>query len=85
MPDITQPIAAASFVEPPAKPIPRQEQMFPALTEAEIARIRRFGTLPVMAALTLHVYGGEMNHCTIFEPAGADLYRPLARILSYDE
>jgi len=42
-------------------------------------------TNPDRVALTLHVYGGEMNHCTIFEPAGGDLYRPLARILSYDE
>lgn len=36
-------------------------------------------------ALTLHVYGGEMNHCTIFEPLGSDRYRSLSRILSYDE
>lgn len=36
-------------------------------------------------ALTLHVYGGEMNHCTIFEPLDGDRYRPLSRILSYDE
>jgi len=39
-------------------------------------------------ALTLHVYGGEMNHCTIFEPVDGDpgdRYRPLSRILSYDE
>jgi predicted metal-dependent enzyme (double-stranded beta helix superfamily) len=36
-------------------------------------------------ALTLHVYGGEMTHCTVFEPLGGDLFRPLSRILSYDE
>ena len=36
-------------------------------------------------ALTLHVYGGEMTHCTVFEPLGGDLYRPLSRILAYDE
>lgn len=37
-------------------------------------------------ALTLHVYGGEMDHCTIFEPAGTDgLYRPQLKSLCYDE
>jgi predicted metal-dependent enzyme (double-stranded beta helix superfamily) len=36
-------------------------------------------------ALTLHVYGGEMNHCSIFEPAGGDLYRRHEKSLSYDE
>ena len=40
------------------------------------------------ASLTLHVYGGEMTHCNIFEPAGGDggdLYRPSERALSYDD
>ena len=45
---------------------------------------------PDRVALTLHVYGGEMDHCTIFEPilgsAGSqDLYRPTLKSLSYDE
>lgn len=40
---------------------------------------------PERVALTLHVYGGEMSHCTIFEPIESDRYRPLSRILSYDE
>lgn len=40
-------------------------------------------------ALTLHVYGGEMDHCTIFEPVAAagseGLYRPTLKTLCYDE
>jgi 3-mercaptopropionate dioxygenase len=39
-------------------------------------------------ALTLHVYGGEMNHCSIFvpEPAGASgTFRRQSRQLAYDE
>ena len=40
---------------------------------------------PDRPSLTLHVYGGEMDHCTIFEPLGSGLYRRQARSLSYDE
>ncbi len=44
-------------------------------------------------ALTLHVYGGEMDHCSIFLPepqhpsatAGAGCYRRQPRQLAYDE
>lgn len=36
-------------------------------------------------SLTLHVYGGEMDHCSIFEPAGDGMYRRCAKKLSYDE
>lgn len=38
-------------------------------------------------SLTLHVYGGEMDHCTIFEPLAdrAGLYRRQLKTLSYDE
>jgi 3-mercaptopropionate dioxygenase len=37
-------------------------------------------------SLTLHVYGGEMTHCDIFQPeAAAGLYRRSSRQLSYDE
>jgi hypothetical protein len=39
---------------------------------------------PDRVALTLHVYGGEMNHCDIFQPEGA-LYRRCSKQLSYDE
>lgn len=35
-------------------------------------------------ALTLHVYGGDMDHCSIFEPVGEDLYRRVEKTLSYD-
>jgi len=41
---------------------------------------------PDNASLTLHVYGGEMSHCDIFEPLGkAGSYRRQSRQLSYDE
>lgn len=38
-------------------------------------------------ALTLHVYGGEMDHCTIFEPVDeqAGLFRAKVKSLCYDE
>jgi 3-mercaptopropionate dioxygenase len=38
-------------------------------------------------SLTLHVYGGEMDHCTVFEPVEdqKDLYRANVKALSYDE
>ncbi|HEY0514836.1 MAG TPA: cysteine dioxygenase family protein [Thermoanaerobaculia bacterium] len=41
--------------------------------------------LPGQASLTLHVYGGEMTHCDVFEPQGGDLYRRRMHALSYDE
>jgi predicted metal-dependent enzyme (double-stranded beta helix superfamily) len=40
------------------------------------------------ASLTLHVYGGEMTHCDIFQPladADAGAYRRCTRQLTYDE
>jgi predicted metal-dependent enzyme (double-stranded beta helix superfamily) len=43
---------------------------------------------PDQASLTLHVYGGEMTHCDIFQPvadAEAGTYRRCTRQLSYDE
>lgn len=36
-------------------------------------------------SLTLHVYGGEMDHCAVFEPEGDGLYRRRERSLSYDD
>ena len=41
--------------------------------------------LPDRASLTLHVYGGEMDRCHIFEPVGDGLYRQSTRRLSYDD
>ena len=35
------------------------------------------------ASVTLHVYGGEMDHCHVFEPAGDGCYRRVMRTLSY--
>ncbi len=36
-------------------------------------------------SVTLHVYGGEMSQCHVFEPAGDATYRRVTRDLSYDE
>lgn len=40
---------------------------------------------PDRASLTLHVYGGEMTHCDVFEPVGDGFYRRCTKQLSYDE
>lgn len=40
---------------------------------------------PDHASLTLHVYGGEMDHCDVFEPLGGDFYRRRSRTLTYDD
>jgi predicted metal-dependent enzyme (double-stranded beta helix superfamily) len=40
---------------------------------------------PDGASLTLHVYGGEMDHCHVFEPAGEGLYRRCVKALAYDD
>jgi len=39
---------------------------------------------PDSTSLTLHIYGGEMDHCDIFQPEGGDLYRRCSKRLSYD-
>lgn len=36
-------------------------------------------------SLTLHVYGGEMDHCTLFEPDGDGWHRRRERPLAYDD
>jgi predicted metal-dependent enzyme (double-stranded beta helix superfamily) len=35
------------------------------------------------ASVTLHVYGGEMDHCHVFEPATDGTYRRVRKELSY--
>ena len=35
-------------------------------------------------SVTLHVYGGEMDHCTLFEPADDGWWTPRQRTLAYD-
>lgn len=35
------------------------------------------------ASITLHVYGGEMTHCHVFEPNGDGSYRRVDKLLSY--
>jgi 3-mercaptopropionate dioxygenase len=39
---------------------------------------------PDRVALTLHIYGGEMDHCSVFEPTGDGRFRRAERALSYD-
>ena len=36
-------------------------------------------------AVTLHIYGGEMTHCHVFQPEGDGTYRRVERQLSYHE
>jgi predicted metal-dependent enzyme (double-stranded beta helix superfamily) len=36
-------------------------------------------------SITLHVYGGEMDHCHVFEPAGDGSFRRVLKHLSYYE
>jgi len=40
---------------------------------------------PSCVAVTLHVYGGEMDHCNIFEPVEGGGYRMLEKQLSYHD
>jgi predicted metal-dependent enzyme (double-stranded beta helix superfamily) len=40
---------------------------------------------PDRSSITMHVYGGEMDHCHVFEPSGDGLYRRVTRALSYTE
>ena len=40
---------------------------------------------PDGASVTLHVYGGEMDHCHVYEPAGDGTYRRQTRTLSYHD
>ena len=37
------------------------------------------------SSITLHVYGGEMDHCHVFEPAADGSYRRIRKNLSYCE
>jgi predicted metal-dependent enzyme (double-stranded beta helix superfamily) len=37
------------------------------------------------ASVTLHIYGGEMTHCHVFQPEGDGTYRRVQRQLSYHE
>ncbi|HVT60243.1 MAG TPA: cysteine dioxygenase family protein [Thermoanaerobaculia bacterium] len=39
---------------------------------------------PDRIALSLHVYGGEMNHCSVFLPEPGGLHRRQLKQLSYD-
>jgi predicted metal-dependent enzyme (double-stranded beta helix superfamily) len=40
---------------------------------------------PGRIALTLHVYGGEMDHCSVFEPQPDGSFRRQTKVLTYDE
>ena len=41
--------------------------------------------LPDHPSVTLHIYGGEMDHCSIFEPQADGLFTRRLRPLDYDE
>ena len=38
-----------------------------------------------VSSITLHVYGGEMDHCHVFEPSPDGSYRRRTRMLSYHD
>jgi predicted metal-dependent enzyme (double-stranded beta helix superfamily) len=40
---------------------------------------------PERESITMHVYGGEMDHCHVFEPTGDGSYRKVTRSLSYHD
>jgi predicted metal-dependent enzyme (double-stranded beta helix superfamily) len=40
---------------------------------------------PDGSSITLHVYGGEMDHCHVFEPDSDGWYRRVTRSLSYHD
>jgi predicted metal-dependent enzyme (double-stranded beta helix superfamily) len=43
------------------------------------------GNVEPTPSVTLHVYGGEMDHCHVFEPATDGTYRRLRKDLHYHE
>ncbi len=43
------------------------------------------GNLADTPSITLHVYGGDMDHCHVFEPADDGSYRRVRKQLSYHE
>jgi predicted metal-dependent enzyme (double-stranded beta helix superfamily) len=43
------------------------------------------GNAAETASVTLHVYGGEMDHCHVFEPAPDGSYRRVRKDLSYHD
>ena len=36
-------------------------------------------------SITIHVYGGTMDHCTVFEPVKADWFRRRQKELTYSQ
>ena len=43
------------------------------------------GNAAVTPSVTLHVYGGDMDHCHVFEPAGDGSYRRVRKELCYHD
>jgi len=39
--------------------------------------------LPDRSAVSLHIYGGEMESCHVFEPMGGEWYQRCSKPLSY--
>ena len=48
-------------------------------------RYHTLGNVSQAPSVTLHVYGGEMDHCHVFEPAGDGSYRRVLKTLSYHD
>ena len=43
------------------------------------------GNVAALPSVTLHVYGGDMDHCHVFEPVGDGAYRRVRRDLSFHD
>ena len=43
------------------------------------------GNAAETSSVTLHVYGGEMDHCNVFEPSGDGSYRRIRKELAYHD
>jgi hypothetical protein len=41
--------------------------------------------LPDQMSITLHIYGGEMDHCSIYEPRADGYWEKKRKMLTYDE
>jgi predicted metal-dependent enzyme (double-stranded beta helix superfamily) len=54
--------------------------LIPPFEYHTLANARRDST-----SVTLHVYGGEMDHCHVFEPSGDGTYRRVTRTLRYHD
>jgi predicted metal-dependent enzyme (double-stranded beta helix superfamily) len=54
--------------------------LIPPFEYHTLANLRSEGS-----SVTLHVYGGEMDHCHVYEPTGSGAWRRVRRDLAYHE